>query len=226
MARRSGTVPRRAPARPAKRPATPAAPSPPPITEPTPLPRAAGVCVAAALTFAWLLLFFPVLGGHATFVRGDAGRYTAFAEFSRARFEATGERTFWNPYVFLGLPTAGSLADPRPQWLPGPLLHAWDALTRTTAGTPLWLPLLACLAGALGAAWLARALWSCGPFAMALAGGIWLVAPGLLVPLAFGHDAQAVSASLIPLVLLAAYLLLLADGSRAVLIRSLAFAGA
>jgi hypothetical protein len=226
MARRSGTVPRRAPVRPAKPPTSPAPPPNAPIAESTPLPRAAGVAVAAALTFAWLLLFFPVLDGHATFVRGDAGRYTAFAEFSRARFETAGERTFWNPYVFLGLPTAGSLADPRPQWLPDPLLHAWDALTRTTAGTPLWLPLLACLAGALGGAWLARALWSCGPFAMALAGGLWLTAPGLLVPLAFGHDAQAVSASLTPLVLLTAYRLLLADGPRGVLVRSLAFAGA
>src|SRR5436190_22673192 len=163
MARRSGTVPRRAPARAAKATSAPARsarpPAPGPVAEPTPLPRAAGAGVAAALTLAWLLLFFPVLGGHTTFVRGDAGRYTAFAEFSRARFESAGERTFWNPYVFLGLPSAGSLADPRPQWLPDPLLHAWDALTRTTAGTPLWLPLLACVAGALGAAWLARALW-------------------------------------------------------------------
>jgi hypothetical protein len=40
---------------------------------------------------------------------------------------------------------------------------------------------------------------------MVLAGGLWLLAPGVLVPLAFGHDAQCVSAALIPLTLLAAH---------------------
>src|SRR5262249_2504653 len=154
-------------------------------------------------------------------VRGDAGRYTVFAEFSRARFDATGERTFWNPYVFTGLPTVGSLADPRPQWLPTPLLHAWDALTRTDAGTPLWLPLLACRGGGVAMAWLARGLWACGPCAMTLAGGLWLLAPGLLLPLAFGHDAQCISAALIPVTWLAALATVRAASTRGALAAAL-----
>ena len=172
----------------------------------------------------WLVIFLPVLGGQRTYVRGDAGRYTAFAEFSRERFASTGERTFWNPYVFLGLPTVGSLADARPQWLPGPLLRAWDALTRTDAGTPLWLPLFACLAGSLAAAWLARSLWGSGAFAMTLAGGLWLLAPGVLVPLAFGHDAQCITAALIPLTLLAAHAVIRVPSQRARLAAAIALA--
>jgi hypothetical protein len=223
MTRRSGGVPRRAPAPATKRPRE-SAPPPPPIATVAPLPARSAAVVVAALVVLWLVLFVPVLDGHSTFVRGDAGRYTVFAEFSRERFAATGERTFWNPYVFLGLPTVGSLADPRPQWLPGPLLHAWDALTRTDAGSPLWLPLAACLAGALAAAWLARTLWGSEPFAMALSGGLWLLAPGLVVPLAFGHDAQCVTAALIPVTLLAAHAALRASTPRASLAAGLALA--
>lgn len=188
-------------------------------------PRAAWA-VVLALVAIWLLLFAPQLDGRRTFVRGDAGRYSAFADFSRARFESTGKRTFWNPYVFMGLPTAGSLADARPQWLPDPLLRTWDAATRTDGGAPLWPPLLACLAGSLAAAWLARRLWACRPAGMVLAGGLWLLAPGLLVPLAFGHDAQCVTAALMPLVLLAALAVLAATTPRGALNASAAFVAA
>src|SRR5690349_4389831 len=98
MTRRSGGVPRRAPAPATKRPRE----SPPPPAAPAaPLSLPARAGVFAALVALWLVLFAPVLGGHSTYVRGDAGRYTVFAEFSRERFAATGERTFWNPYVFL-----------------------------------------------------------------------------------------------------------------------------
>ena len=221
MTRRSGGGTRRAPAPATKRPRESA---PPPAATVGPLNAPAHAGVIAALVTLWLVLFAPVLGGHSTFVRGDAGRYSVFAEFSRQRFAETGERTFWNPYVFLGLPTAGSLADPRPQWLPDPLLHAWDALTRTSAGTPLWLPLFACLAGALAAAWLVRSLWGASPFAMALAGGLWLAAPGVVVPLAFGHDAQCVTTALIPLTLLAAHAVLRAPTPRASIASTFALA--
>jgi hypothetical protein len=221
MTRRSGGAPRRAPASATQR--SREAP-PAPVATPAPLDLRARAGVIAGLVVLWLALSLPVLGGRTTFVRGDAGRYTVFAEFSRERFAATGERTFWNPYVVLGLPTVGSLADPRPQWLPAPLLHAWDALTRTDAGTPLWLPLLACLGGALAAAWLVRALWGCGPFAMALGGGLWLLAPGIVVPLAFGHDAQCVTTALMPLSLLAAHAVLVARTARAQLAASLGLA--
>lgn len=147
------------------------------------------------------MLFLPQLVGK-VFTLGDAAAYRAFAEFSRARFAAGQGATHWNPYVFLGLPASASLADPRPQWLPGPLLAAWDALT---LAAPLLPVLLSLLAGALAAAFLARALWRCGAAAMAIAGLAWLCAPALLVPLAFGHDAEVLTLGLMPVALLAVH---------------------
>ena len=76
-----------------------------------------------ALLVLWCLTFAPQLSGRSTFVRGDAGQFTAFSEFSHAEWRQFHRRTFWNPYVFLGLPAVASLADGRPQWLPGPNPH-------------------------------------------------------------------------------------------------------
>lgn len=175
------------------------APQPPP--PPAPLAARGRALVVAALVLAWLGAFAPQLGGRA-FVVGDAGQYRPFAEYSRARFEQTGERTFWNPYVFLGLPSVASLADARPQWLPGPALAAWDRLT----GPPhraLLLLLAGILAGALATAALSRALFGCGPAGMAIAGLVPLLSTAATGPLAFGHDAQAWTLALTPVLLLA-----------------------
>lgn len=169
---------------------------------PAPLGTGGRVLVAVALLFAWLALFSPQLAGK-VFVIGDAGQYRPYSDFSRARWAQHHERTFWNPYVFLGVPAVASLADARPQWLPGPLPGAWDAL----AGSPrasLRLLLLGLLGGALATAALARALFGCGPAAMALAGLVPLLSTAVTGPLAFGHDAQTWAFALTPPLLLAA----------------------
>jgi hypothetical protein len=157
---------------------------------------------AAAIVLTWALLFGPQLFGQ-VFVIGDAAAFRPFAEFSRERWLRLHERTFWNPYVFAGIPASPSLADPRPQWLPDPLLDLVEAALATPGVPPLAGPLLAHLAGMLATAWLARALWRARPAAMAWAGIAWGLMPNLLVPFAFGHDAQLISASLIPVTLLA-----------------------
>jgi hypothetical protein len=159
--------------------------------------------VLAALLVAWALLFGPQLFAGRVFVIGDAPAFRPFAEFSRARWHELHERTFWNPYVFAGIPASASLADPRPQYLPDALLGAWDTLERVPGLPPLWGPLLAHLAGMLAAAGLARALWRARAPGMAWAGLAWGLTPNLVVPFAFGHDAQFVTASLMPVVLLA-----------------------
>ena len=176
-----------------------AAPEPPA----GPLPGRERVAVLVSLLLAWVLLFAPQLFAGRAFVIGDAPGYRPYAEFSRARWREHRERTFWNPYVFAGIPAAASLADPRPQYLPDALLDAWDALDRAPGVPPLWGPLLAHLAGMFAAAGLARALWRSRAAGMAWAGLAWGLTPNLVVPLAFGHDAQFVTASLMPVVLLA-----------------------
>ena len=153
-----------------------------------------------ALVVAWLVLFLPQLSGR-VFVLGDAPLYRGYGDFSYQRWTELHQRTFWNPYVFFGIASATSLADPRPQWLPDGLLTLWDALTRGPNGWLLGPPLLAHLAGMLAIAALARRLWRCGPAAMVTAGLVWGVAPNLIVPFALGHDAQMIATGLIPVLL-------------------------
>jgi len=184
-----------------------------PVLPAGPLPGRERAAVLTALLLAWALLFGPQLFAGRVFVLGDAGASRPFAEFSRARWHALHERTFWNPYVFAGIPATASLADTRPQYLPDAWLDAWDALDRLPGLPPLWAPLLAHLAGMLAAAGLARALWRARAPGMAWAGLAWGLAPGLVVPLAFGHDARLVTASLMPVVLLALHGVV-AAGSR------------
>jgi hypothetical protein len=94
-----------------------------------------------------------------------------------------------------------SLADQRPQYLPDALL---DLSERVRPGRfiPQGAPLIAILAGMIAMAWLAAALFGVGPAGMVVAGAAWSLMPNLLVPFLFGHDAQVVTCSLIPVQLL------------------------
>uniref|UniRef100_A0A832MKR6 YfhO family protein n=1 Tax=Eiseniibacteriota bacterium TaxID=2212470 RepID=A0A832MKR6_UNCEI len=202
-----------------------AAAAPPSAAAPgaRPLPPLERAAAAAAIVAAWTAVFWPQVGLGRAFVVGDSIAYRAFSQFSLERWSALGERTFWNPYVFLGFPAVASGADPRPQWLPDALLSAWDALFQG-AWSPELPALLALLGGMFGAAALARAVWRCGAGAMTLAALAWGLAPGSIVPLAFGAEARAATLALLPFALLAAERLLAAE-ARAVRARALAFAG-
>src|SRR5262245_46528743 len=136
------------------------------------------------------------------FTLGDARNFRPFSEYSRERWLTLHQRTLWNPFVFGGISASASLADARPQYLPDLALDAFERL-RPSNVVPLGGPLLAHLAGMLAVAALARALWRCGPVAMAVAAIGWGAGPELVVNLALGHDAQLVSFSLLPAVLLA-----------------------
>src|SRR2546428_4689221 len=85
-------------------------------------------------------------------------------------------------------------------------------------------PLLAHLAGMLATAGLARALWRAGALGMIWAGAAFGLMPDLVVPLAYGHDAQCLTASLLPVMLLAIHHVAAAEDRRAVLGASLGLA--
>ncbi len=187
------------------RPSKPAKPDRAPAGTSAPLAAPGGSLRHAAIVLAvlWAILFAPQLFGARVFVLGDTGFLRAFAEFSAERWSEHRERTHWNPYVFAGLPATASMQDSRPQWLPGPLLDAFDGLHRLPGFPPLAIPLLVHLAGMIAVAALARRLWGAGTVAMILGGLAWGLPPGLLVPLAFGQEWMVMAMSLTPVLLLA-----------------------
>jgi hypothetical protein len=154
------------------------------------------------LTGAWLVLFAPQLFAGRVFLLGDARVYRPFAEYSRERWLGSHERTYWNPYVMDGVAASASLADTRPQYLPGAALDVFERV-RPGRVVPLAAPLLAHLAGMCAVAVLACALGVTSVVALVWAGLAWGLSPLLLVPIAFGHTAYFVAVSLVPLMLLA-----------------------
>jgi hypothetical protein len=174
------------------------------------------VVAGFAVVLVWALLFLPqlFLGRH--FVLGDSAAFRPFAEFSRARWHETRERTYWNPYVFMGIESVASLADSRPQYLPDPGLDAIEHLSEPRAAPQLWL-LLAHLAGTLAVVVLARRLWGADPWSAAAGGLAWLVTIPMLSPLAHGHDAQILADALLPVCALATHVVITSGRSRTVL---------
>jgi hypothetical protein len=177
----------------------------------------------AALTLAWALLFFPQLFMGQRFVMGDSAAFRPFSAFSRARWHETRQRTYWNPYVFMGIESVASLADPRPQYLPDLLLDWADRLGEPKAAPELWL-LLAHLAGALAVMALARFLWGADPWSAVAGGLVWLLAIPILFPLAHGHDAQVLADALLPVAALATWAVVGAESLAAVWIGALGLA--
>lgn len=164
------------------------------------------------LTAVWFALLLPQLFGQ-MFVSGDARVYRPYSEFSRERWVEHHERTHWNPFVYGGLPASVSLADQRPQYLPDVALDLYENL-RPSRWIPQGAPLFALLLGMLAMAALAVALFGAGTAGMVWAGAAWGLMPHLLVPWAFGHDAQLVTCSLIPVVLLGVHRTVAAGTSR------------
>ena len=180
---------------------------------------------AVALLALWCAIFAPQLFRGEIFTLGDTIAFRPFPDFSRARWHERHERTFWNPYVLCGIPATVSLADSRPQYLPDLALDLFEKLRAPVArAIPMTAPLLAHLLGMLAMAALARALWRAGPLGAVWAGAAWGLMPDLVVPLAFGHDAQCLTASLMPVMLLAIHHVVAAHDPRARLAASLALA--
>lgn len=171
---------------------------------------------ALALLFAWTLIFFPQLFLGERFAQGDAAIFRPFAEFSRARWHESHQRTYWNPYVFMGIESVASLADPRPQYLPDRLLDLTERLSEPKPSPQLWL-LLALLAGTLAVPALAWALWKVDPWSATAGGLVWLLAAPALFPLTLGFDAQLVTNGLLPVVVLATWAIVTGNGIGTVL---------
>src|SRR6185503_13344459 len=90
--------------------------------------RAIPPVAIAVIVIVWAALFAPQLFAGRVFTLGDATVFSPFAELSRTRWLERHERTFWNPYVSMGIPAVASLADPRPQYLPDALIDLYERL--------------------------------------------------------------------------------------------------
>jgi hypothetical protein len=161
----------------------------------------------------WMLLFFPQLFMGEMCTLGDASAFRPFAEFSRARWHEQGVRTYWNPYTFMGTEAVASLSDSRPQYLPTLVLKWVERLSQPRMSPQFWL-LLAHLLGTLSIMVLARRLWVARGVAALCGGLIWLLSVPILLPFAFGHDAQLLADTLIPVAILFTHQLLSASAGQ------------
>lgn len=181
---------------------------------------------ACAIVLMWCVLWSPQLFRGRVFVRGDAAAFRMFADASRERWLRDHQRTHFSPYVFAGLPTTASLADPRPQWLPDALLDLWEAPGRQPTWPPLLPELLLHLASMFAAGALARALWRGDAASFAVAALAWGMATYVALPVAYGHDAQFVALAWMPVALLAAHGIAAAATTRGAVAAALGLASA
>src|SRR5262249_49770916 len=200
-----------------KPPSSPLPPAlPPPVTEGRREWRLAVVLAVVA----WIALFPSQLFLGQTCTLGDASAFRPFAEFSRARWHEQHQRTYWTPYTFMGMDAVASLSDSRPQYLPDFALNAIERLSEPRWSPQFWL-LLAHLLGTLSVMALARRLWRARGLAALCGGLIWLLSVPILLPFAYGHDAQFLADALTPVTVLFAHRLIAAPLSRRTIIDAL-----
>ncbi len=179
------------------------------VPGPTPLWR--WLAVAAALWVA-LALFYPgPMFRSEIFGTGDAANADAFRLVGDASLK-DGDYPLWNPYLFAGMPTFGSLAYVRFLYPPSiilmPLQEQWGFAPLT------WL-LAHLLFGGLGMAWL-LSRWRL-PLVLLIFGGVaWMLLPKVVAWGAHGHGSKLGAAMYLPWIIGWAWRILEGGGPRAV----------
>jgi len=153
--------------------------------------------VAAVLMVLAICLLYPELVFHGRIIfSGDAHAAASFASVGR-RARAAGEFPLWNPYLFSGMPSYGSLSY-APVY---PLNYVIGLLTRYLFfPRALWLLFHTWLTGIAVYALLRDRSVSWAPAMAAGALMIWM--PNLVAVAVYGHGSQACSSAFIPLALL------------------------
>ncbi len=151
--------------------------------------------IPGLMILALSLFFGQLLFGRQVFSSPDAQAPQGFAVYAEAARQAGGDTPLWNPFVFCGMPSFGSLAyNPGiypPDWLLAPLGRA--------APPMLWL-VIYYMIGALGLyALLVERGVTRG--AAAVAGLMFALTPNLIAVGAHGHGSQLVCSGWMPVVL-------------------------
>ncbi|MFO7609873.1 MAG: hypothetical protein R6X35_11885, partial [Candidatus Krumholzibacteriia bacterium] len=193
-----------------KRPTTP-----PPPSVARRLPGPAGLwrwlLVALVLWVVLALLYPGAMFRGEVFASSDAANSDAFT-VAGDRSLAEGTYPLWNPYLFAGMPSFGSLAYIRFLYPPSLVL---DTLQRHLGFAPLTWLLAHLLFGGLGMAWL-LSRWKL-PVAALLAGAVaWLLLPKVVAWGVHGHGSKLGAAMYLPWIVGWAWRVLDGRGARAV----------
>ncbi len=179
------------------------------------LPGPAGLgrwlLVAAVLWLVLALLYpGPMFRGE-VLVSSDAANSDAFT-VAGDRSLAEGHYPLWNPYLFAGMPSFGSVAYVRFLYPPSLVL---DSLQRHLGAAPLTWMLAHLLFGGLGMAWL-LSRWRLPLPVLLFGGAAWLLLPKVVAWGVYGHGSKLGAAMYLPWIVGWAWQVLDGRGARAV----------
>jgi len=144
----------------------------------------------------WVLLAVlypgPVFDGR-VFGSSDAGNAAVFQKVGEASL-ADGHYPLWNPYLFAGMPTFGSLAYVRFLYPP---TEFFNFLQNSMGFVPLTWMLTHLLFGGLGMVWL-LSRWKLPAAALLLGAAVWLLLPKTVAWGVHGHGSKLVAAMYLP----------------------------
>ena len=175
-----------------------------------------GVAPLLAVLLALTLLYPGPLFQGRIFASGDARNQDAFTLVGDTAL-ARGVYPQWNPYLFGGMPTFGSLSYTKFVYPPSVVLNFLH--------DPLGLPPLTWMFahlvfGALGMAFLLRR-WGVSPAGRALGGLVWVLSPSVVSWCAYGHGSKLGAAMYMPWIVAGALEVLGGGGRRAVALTAL-----
>ncbi len=167
--------------------------------------------VLLALLAALVILYpEPIFQGR-VFGSPDAGNAAAFRQVGDEAL-AAGHYPLWNPYLFAGMPTFGSLAYTPYLYPPSVVFNFLQERLRFPPLTYLFVHLLF---GGLGMAYL-LSRWRLPPPALVLGAVAWVMLPKVTAWAVHGHHSKLVAAMYLPWILAMAWRVLAGGGGRAV----------
>jgi hypothetical protein len=155
------------------------------------LPR--GLVVALVLLLALALLYPELLFQGRIFLSADARNADAFALVGDAAL-AKGHYPMWNPYLFAGMPTFGSLSYTRFLYPPGMVFRFFQD---TLHLPPMTWMLAHLLFGGLGMAYL-LSRWRLPTAALVLGALAWMLFPRVTAWAVHGHGSKLAAAMYLP----------------------------
>jgi len=174
------------------------------------------VTVVLVLLVGLAFLYPELLFKKQVFASSDASNADAFRTVGDVAL-ADGQYPLWNPYLFSGMPTFGSLAYTR--FLYPPSLF-FDFIQQKLGFAPLTWMFVHLLFGGLGMAYL-LSRWRLPTAALVLGALVWIMAPKIVAWGVHGHGSKLGAAMFIPWIVAGSLDVLEGRGARAVALTGL-----